>query len=136
MSDHINVSYEHSPSQFGTRAEVRFEGVLTEDEVKTRFRSLRSKPRSSSNWPSNIVTVTGPTPALSPPIGDMDSCLALAPPVCCQVCERVPFNELGSRPTSPSGWMKAQGFACMEHNEAETELGREGIRSYAFMRVA
>ncbi|MFY1852390.1 hypothetical protein ACOTBX_10400 [Achromobacter xylosoxidans] len=35
MSDHINVSYEHSPSQFGTRAEVRFEGVLTEDEVKT-----------------------------------------------------------------------------------------------------
>lgn len=32
-------------------------------------------------------------------------------------------------------WMKAHGFVCMEHNDAETELGREGIRSYAFMRV-
>jgi hypothetical protein len=32
-------------------------------------------------------------------------------------------------------WMLTKGFACMEHNDAETELGREGIRSYAFMRI-
>lgn len=48
MSDHINVSYEHSPSQFGTRAEVRFEGVLTEDEVKTAISDFIERKEAGS----------------------------------------------------------------------------------------
>lgn len=31
-------------------------------------------------------------------------------------------------------WFEAQGFHCIEHNTLETELGREGIGSYAFRR--
>lgn len=31
-------------------------------------------------------------------------------------------------------WFKAQGFTCVEHNTFESELGREGIGSYAFCR--
>jgi len=31
-------------------------------------------------------------------------------------------------------WFDGQGFDCIEHNTAETELGREGIGSYAFRR--
>ncbi|MBV7502086.1 hypothetical protein [Achromobacter sp. ACM05] len=48
MSDHINVSYEHSPSEFGTRAEVRFEGVLTEDEVKTAISDFIERKETGS----------------------------------------------------------------------------------------
>ncbi|ECL8477710.1 class I SAM-dependent methyltransferase [Salmonella enterica] len=33
-------------------------------------------------------------------------------------------------------WFDAQGFACIEHNTIESELGREGISSYAFERVS
>lgn len=33
-------------------------------------------------------------------------------------------------------WCAAQGFECMEVNHAETELGREGITSFAFKRVS
>lgn len=33
-------------------------------------------------------------------------------------------------------WCAEQGFECMEVNHAETELGREGIMSFAFKRVA
>jgi hypothetical protein len=33
-------------------------------------------------------------------------------------------------------WAEAQGFQVMEVNHAETELGREGITSFAFKRVA
>lgn len=33
-------------------------------------------------------------------------------------------------------WCGLQGFECMEVNYAETELGREGIASFAFKRVA
>lgn len=32
-------------------------------------------------------------------------------------------------------WFAAQGFECVEHNQAETDIGREGIGSYAFKRV-
>ena len=32
-------------------------------------------------------------------------------------------------------WVEAQGFQVMEVNHAETELGREGITSFAFKRV-
>lgn len=32
-------------------------------------------------------------------------------------------------------WFAAQGFECVEHNHAETDIGREGIGSYAFKRV-
>lgn len=32
-------------------------------------------------------------------------------------------------------WFKSQGFTLAEHNHAESELGREGIGSYAFARV-
>lgn len=32
-------------------------------------------------------------------------------------------------------WCAAQGFECVEINQAETELGREGITSFAFKRV-
>ena len=31
-------------------------------------------------------------------------------------------------------WFDAQGFDCAEHNDGETLLGRDGIRSYAFRR--
>lgn len=31
-------------------------------------------------------------------------------------------------------WFAEQGFDCIEHNIAETELGRDGIGSYAFRR--
>ncbi|WP_249278403.1 methyltransferase domain-containing protein [Bordetella genomosp. 7] len=31
-------------------------------------------------------------------------------------------------------WMAAQGFECVESNTVETEIGREGIGSYAFRR--
>lgn len=31
-------------------------------------------------------------------------------------------------------WFDAQGFDCAEHNTVESELGREGIGSYAFRR--
>jgi hypothetical protein len=48
MSDHINVSYEHSPSQFGTRAEVRFDGVLTEHEVKTAISDFIERKETGS----------------------------------------------------------------------------------------
>ena len=33
-------------------------------------------------------------------------------------------------------WFEQQGFACVEHNDIESQLGREGITSYAFRRVA
>jgi len=33
------------------------------------------------------------------------------------------------------GWAEEQGFQVMEVNHAETELGREGITSFAFKRV-
>lgn len=33
-------------------------------------------------------------------------------------------------------WCAEQGFECVEINHAETELGREGITSFAFKRVA
>lgn len=33
-------------------------------------------------------------------------------------------------------WAETQGFQVMEVNHAETELGREGITSFAFKRVA
>lgn len=33
-------------------------------------------------------------------------------------------------------WVEAQGFQVMEVNHAETELGREGITSFAFKRVS
>lgn len=33
------------------------------------------------------------------------------------------------------GWCERQGFQLMEMNHAETELGREGITSFAFKRV-
>lgn len=33
-------------------------------------------------------------------------------------------------------WCEALGFECREVNHAETELGREGITSFAFKRVA
>jgi hypothetical protein len=33
-------------------------------------------------------------------------------------------------------WCEAQGFQVMEVNHAETELGREGITSFAFKRVS
>lgn len=33
-------------------------------------------------------------------------------------------------------WCGEQGFECVEMNRAETELGREGITSFAFKRVA
>lgn len=33
-------------------------------------------------------------------------------------------------------WCGLQGFECMEVNHAETELGREGITSFAFKRVS
>jgi len=32
-------------------------------------------------------------------------------------------------------WFRHQGFECVEHNTDETDLGREGIGSYAFRRV-
>lgn len=32
-------------------------------------------------------------------------------------------------------WFKSQGFSLVEHNQEESELGREGIGSYAFLRV-
>jgi len=32
------------------------------------------------------------------------------------------------------GWFARQGFGCVEINEAESELGREGISSFAFRR--
>lgn len=32
-------------------------------------------------------------------------------------------------------WMDAQGFECVEHNDAETLLGREDVESFAFRRV-
>jgi len=32
-------------------------------------------------------------------------------------------------------WCAKQGFECIEVNHAETELGREGITSFAFKRV-
>lgn len=48
MSDRISVSYEHSPSQFGTRAEVRFEGVLTEDEVKNAISDFIERKETGS----------------------------------------------------------------------------------------
>lgn len=32
-------------------------------------------------------------------------------------------------------WFRRQGFFCMESSEVESELGREGIRSYAFRRA-
>lgn len=31
-------------------------------------------------------------------------------------------------------WFKSQGFTLIEHNRAESDLGREGIGSYAFQR--
>lgn len=31
-------------------------------------------------------------------------------------------------------WFSRQGFECVEHNTNETDLGREGIGSYAFRR--
>ncbi|GAA3911692.1 hypothetical protein GCM10022405_41070 [Gibbsiella dentisursi] len=31
-------------------------------------------------------------------------------------------------------WFDSQGFDCVEHNTVESELGREGIGSYAFRR--
>lgn len=34
------------------------------------------------------------------------------------------------------GWCAGQGFECVEVNKVETELGREGIVSFAFKRVA
>ena len=33
-------------------------------------------------------------------------------------------------------WMREHGFRCVEFNAAETALGRDGIESFAFMRVA
>lgn len=33
-------------------------------------------------------------------------------------------------------WCAEQGFECIEVNHAETELGREGITSFAFKRVS
>lgn len=33
-------------------------------------------------------------------------------------------------------WCDAQGFECQEINHAETELGREGITSFAFKRLS
>jgi hypothetical protein len=33
-------------------------------------------------------------------------------------------------------WFAAQGFTCIEHNTIESELGRDGIGSYAFRRLA
>ncbi len=32
-------------------------------------------------------------------------------------------------------WFARQGFRCVESNDAESQLGRDGIRSYAFRRV-
>ncbi|MCW1937514.1 hypothetical protein OMD46_16425 [Pseudomonas sp. MDMC_285] len=32
------------------------------------------------------------------------------------------------------GWMERQGFALVEMNQSESELGREGITSFAFRR--
>ena len=32
-------------------------------------------------------------------------------------------------------WFERQGFECVEHNRIETDLGRDGIGSYAFRRV-
>jgi hypothetical protein len=32
-------------------------------------------------------------------------------------------------------WFSSQGFALVEHNTLESELGREGIGSYAFIRI-
>lgn len=32
------------------------------------------------------------------------------------------------------GWFARQGFGCVEINEKESELGREGITSFAFRR--
>jgi len=33
-------------------------------------------------------------------------------------------------------WCSAQGFECMEINHAESEIGREGITSFAFKRLS
>lgn len=33
-------------------------------------------------------------------------------------------------------WAKTQGFELVTHNDMETALGREGIQSYAFKRIA
>ncbi|MNZ98330.1 hypothetical protein D3C78_1176100 [compost metagenome] len=33
-------------------------------------------------------------------------------------------------------WFEQQGFACVEYNDIESQLGRDGITSYAFRRVA
>ncbi len=32
-------------------------------------------------------------------------------------------------------WMERQGFECVEHNVIESDLGRDGIGSYAFRRL-
>lgn len=48
MSESINVSYEHSASKFGTKAEVRFEGTLTEDEVKTAISDFIERKETGS----------------------------------------------------------------------------------------
>ncbi|MXF04503.1 methyltransferase domain-containing protein [Escherichia coli] len=32
-------------------------------------------------------------------------------------------------------WFRRQGFECVEYNDRESQLGREGIRSYAFRRT-
>lgn len=34
------------------------------------------------------------------------------------------------------GWMKAQGFECVEHNTMESLMGREDIHTFAFRRKA
>ena len=33
-------------------------------------------------------------------------------------------------------WMGRLGFVCIEHNDAESRIGREGIESFAFRRTA
>ena len=33
-------------------------------------------------------------------------------------------------------WFEQHGFTCVEHNDIESQLGREGISSFAFRRVA
>lgn len=48
MSDRIKVSYESSPSEFGTKTEVRFEGELTEDEVKTAISDFIERKETGS----------------------------------------------------------------------------------------
>ncbi|MNV40950.1 hypothetical protein D3C71_1325710 [compost metagenome] len=43
MSDHITVTRIHSLAEHGTREELRFEGALTEDEVKTAISDFIEK---------------------------------------------------------------------------------------------